>query len=119
MGGGAASMTTTATPPWEAKRNGETRMVEDLLRKHFEQADAYRYNSASIRVRVIDARFEKMPREKRDAMVEVFLDQLPAETQRDIVSLFTFAPSELNQTPTTFREFMLNTEFDNPSPSML
>ncbi|HEY7157179.1 MAG TPA: hypothetical protein VH575_24715 [Gemmataceae bacterium] len=112
-------MTTATTPPWEAKRTSETRMVEDLLRRHFQQADSYRYNSASIRVRVIDSRFEGMPREKRDAMVEQYLDQLPPETQRDIVTLFTFAPSELERMPKTFREYMLNTEFDDPSPSML
>lgn len=110
---------TTTTPSWEAKRTPETRMVEDLLRKHFEKADSYRYNSASIRVRVIDSRFEGMSREKRDAMVEQYLDTLPPETQRDIVTLFTFAPSELSRTPATFREFLLSTEFEDPSPSML
>ena len=109
----------TTTPPWEAKRTDETRVVEDLLGKHFERADSYRYNSASIRVRVIDSRFEGKPREERDAMVEKYLDQLPPEIQRDIVTLYTFAPSELKETPNTFREFMLNTEFDHPSPSML
>src|SRR5438477_9123794 len=109
MDGGTDIMTTT-TPPWEGKRTSETRMVEDLLRQHFQQADSYRYNSASIRVRVIDPRFEGMPREKRDAMVEQYLDKLPPETQRDIVTLFTFAPSELARTPMTFREYMLNTE---------
>ena len=112
-------MTTATAQPWEAKRTDETRMVENLLRQHFEQADAYRYNSASIRVRVIDSRFEKMSREQRDGMVEPVLDQLPPETQRDIVTLFTFAPSELTQTPKTFRELMQNTEFVDPSPSML
>jgi hypothetical protein len=116
-------MTTTATPAWEAKRTPETRGVEELLRKYFEQADSYRYNSASIRVRVIDARFEGMPREKRDTMVEPYLDQLAPETQRDIVALYTFAPSELVQTPTNlrehFREHLLNTEFHDPSSSML
>lgn len=112
-------MTTATTLPWEAKRTAETRMVEDLLRRHFKQADAYRYNSASIRVRVIDPHFEGMPREKRDALVEPYLDELPPETQRDIVTLFTFAPSDLQRTPTTFKEYMLNTEFDDPSPSML
>jgi hypothetical protein len=35
------------------------------------------------------------------------------------VTLFTFAPSELERRPKTFREYMLNTEFDDPSPSML
>jgi stress-induced morphogen len=112
-------MTELTTPTWEAKRTPETRMVEDILRRHFEQAHSYRYNSASIRVRVIDSRFEGIPREQRDAMVEQYLDTLPQETQRDIVTLFTFAPSELSQTPATFREFLLNSEFDHPSPSML
>jgi stress-induced morphogen len=112
-------MTTATTPQWEAKRTAETRMVEDRLKPHFERVDSYRYNSASIRVRVIDSRFEGMSREKRDAMVEEQLDQLPPETQRDIVTLFTFAPSELTRTATNFREFMQNTEFEDPSPSML
>jgi stress-induced morphogen len=112
-------MTTATTPSWEAKRTPETRMVEDLLRQHFQQADAYRYNSASIRVRVVDPRFERKSREQRDAMVEPYLDTLPPETQRDIVTLFTFAPSELEPPPKGFRESMLNAEFADPSPSVL
>ena len=113
-------MTKTIAPLWEAKRTDETRAVEEALKKAgFEQVDAYRYNPASIRVRVIDKRFDGMPREKRDELVEPHLDKLPERTQADIVTLYTFAPSELQQTPKTFREFMLNTEFDNPSPSML
>lgn len=113
-------MTQTAAPAWHAKRTDETNMVEETVRKAgFERADAYRYNSASIRVRVIDKQFEGMPRDQRDAMVEGVLDKLPEETQRDIVTLFTFAPSELHQAPKTLREFMLNAEFEDPSPSML
>jgi len=112
-------MTMATTPAWETKRTSETRKIEDLLKSHFQQADSYRYNSASIRVRVIDPQFEGMPREKRDAMVEPYLDQLPAETQRDIVTLITFAPADLERPPTTFREYMLNAEFENPRPSML
>ena len=113
-------MTNTTAPAWQAKRTDETRQVEETLKRAgFDQVDAYRYNSASIRVRVIDPRFEGMPREKRDGMVEPHLEQLPERTQADIVTLFTFAPSELQQTPKTLREFMLNTEFDDPSPSML
>lgn len=110
---------TTSTTPWEAKRTSETRMVEDLLRDHFERVDCYRYNSASIRIRVVDSRFEGLSREQRDTMVEEYLDTLPPETQRDIVSLFTFAPSELDRSPTKYREFLLNAEFDDPSPSVL
>ena len=110
---------TTATTSWETKRTAETRSVEELLQKHFARADSYRYNSASIRVRVIDPRFEGLSRESRDTMVEQYLDTLPEETQRDIVTLFTFAPSELTQTPATFREFLLSSEFENPSQSTL
>jgi hypothetical protein len=113
-------MTHTTARTWEAKRTDETQMVERVLREAgFETADAYRYNSASIRVRVIDQRFEGMPTEKRDAMVESYLERLPERTQADIMNLFTFAPSELQQTPKTLREFFKNTEFEDPSPSML
>ena len=111
-------MTTATMPAWEARRTAETRMVENSLAPHFERVDSYRYNSASIRLRVIDSRFEGMSREHRDGMVEPYLDQLPPETQRDIVTLFTFAPSELTRTPKTFREHMLNSEFDDPSQSV-
>ena len=44
-------MTTSTTGAWESKRTQETRNIEDLLKKSFEQADSYRYNSASIRIR--------------------------------------------------------------------
>lgn len=108
-------------PVWEAKRTEESRMVEDTLRRvgRFAQADAYRYNSASIRVRVIDPRFEGMSLEARDALVEPILDQLPEETQADIMSLLTFAPSETVQSRKTARQFALNVEFEEPSPSIL
>jgi hypothetical protein len=113
-------MTHTVAPHWEAKRTDETRLVEDTLRKAgFEKADAYRYNPASIRVRVIDSRFEGLSPEERDAIVEPHLEQLPERTQADIMNLFTFAPSELQPPPKSFREFMKNAEFDDPSPSMI
>jgi hypothetical protein len=113
-------MTVTATRTWESKRTPETREVERILKEAgFETVDAYRYNSASIRVRVIDRRFDGLPIEDRDAMVESFLESLPERTQADMVNLFTFAPLELQQTPKTLREFLMNTEFEDPSPSML
>ncbi|MGB7157471.1 MAG: hypothetical protein WBD40_05360 [Tepidisphaeraceae bacterium] len=113
-------MTNTAAPDWQAKRTMETRRVEDALRNAgFDSVDAYRYNSASIRVRVIDPRFEGLGPADRDALVEPVLEQLEERTQADIVNLFTFAPSELRQTPKTHKQFLLNMEFENPSPSML
>jgi hypothetical protein len=113
-------MINTSAHPWETKRTDETRQVEEVLRKAgFARVDAYRYNAASIRLRVIDPRFEGLAHEKRDAMVDPHLEQLPERTQADIMTLFTFAPSELQHTPKTSREFLLNTEFEEPSPSML
>ena len=113
-------MIQTDSSLWEAKRTDETRHVEETLRKAgFDQVDAYRYNSASIRVRVIDPRFEGLKDEARDAMVEPILEELPEQTQVDIIELYTFAPSELLPSPRIRKEFMLNAEFDDPSPSML
>ena len=113
-------MTTKQVSNWEGKRTDESRMVEDKLHEAgLERVDAYRYNSASLRVRVIDKRFESTPRDERDSIVEPFIDKLPSSTQADIVTLVLLAPSELEQPSETFREYMLNTEFENPSPSML
>lgn len=97
--------------PCEAKRTEETRLVEDVLKKSgFEEVAAYRYNSASIRVRVIDSRFEGLSIETRDAMVEPHLETLPERTQADIMNLLTFAPSELQQTPRALRTLLMNTD---------
>lgn len=111
---------TVSTTKWESKRTDESRMVEaELLKAGFQRVDAYRYNSASLRVRIVDKRFEGIDREKRDSMVEPNIEKLSPNTQSDIVNLVLITPSELDATSDTFREFMLNTEFDNPSPSML
>jgi hypothetical protein len=113
-------MTIASACHWEANCTDETRQVEAVLqRAGFEQVNAYRYNSASIRVRVIDSRFEGLPPEARDAQVEPYLEQLPERTQADIMNLFTFAPKELEESPKTSRQFLLNAEFEDPSPSIL
>jgi hypothetical protein len=52
-------------------------------------------------------------------MVEPHLEQLPEQTQADIINLFTFAPSEVMDAQRTFKEVLLRTEFEDPSPSML
>src|SRR5438874_8909455 len=112
-------MTTVITPPWHAMRTDETRHIEELLRKQgFAKVDAYRYNPAAIRVRVIDPRFEGQSIEQRDAMVEPILAQLPERTQADIITLLTFTESEVAQGP-KFKGYGLNVEFDDPSPSIL
>jgi hypothetical protein len=113
-------MTRIATRPWESKRTAETRSVEDALRKAgFAQVDAYRYNVATIRVRVVDPRFEGLTADERDDLVEPHLERLPEETQSEITTLLTFAPSELRKGPKSLRESFLNKEFEEPSPSIL
>src|ERR1700722_3241232 len=101
---------------WEAMRTDESRQVEDLLRKEFPKTDAYRYNSASISVRVVDPRFESLSMEERDSMVEPLLKQLPEELQADIMNLLTLSPGE---TAKFSRKSLVNEEFEDPSPSML
>ena len=110
-------MSQATTARWEAMRTPQTRHVEEVLRKVFPNTDAYRYNSASIRVRVIDPQFEGKTTEERDSMVEPLLKQLPEETQADIINLLTLSPSEM--TSTIHRKSLLNAEFDDPSRSML
>jgi len=109
-------MSQRTMPRWKSKRTAETRKVEELLRTRFPGADAYRYNSASIRVRIIDPRFEGLSPEQRDALVEPLLDQLPENTQADIINLLTLSPSEV--AGSTSRS-LPNIEFEDPSPSML
>lgn len=104
---------------WKGKQSEETRGVEEALRKVFRQADAYRYNSASIRVRVVDPRFEGKSEAERDAMVERVLHTLPEQTQADIINLFTFSPGEIESPDVSFRKYSLNAEFENPSKSDL
>ena len=59
-----------------------------------------------------------MSGEERDALVEPHLATLPEQTQADIISLFTFAPSELRP-KSRKRQALMNAEFEDPSPSML
>jgi hypothetical protein len=106
-------MTNETVPRWKAMQTDETRKVEAVLNNAgFQQVDAYRYNSASIRVRLIDPQFEGLSPEERDGIVEPHLHELDERTQADIMNLFTFAPSELLQS-------LLNAEFEDPSPSLL
>ncbi len=113
-------MTTEQKANWERMRTDESRMVETKLREAgFSRVDSYRYNSASLRVRIIDARFDNMDREERDSIAEPFIERLPENTQSDIVNLVLLSPGEFENPSESFREYMLNTEFENPSPSML
>lgn len=112
-------MSKATQPRWLGMRTDETRQVEASLANKFQQVDAYRYNSASIRVRVIDPRFKGKDVSKRGAMVEKHLKELPERTQADILSLLTVTPEEIAGPEKTTREWLLNLEFEEPSESTL
>lgn len=90
----------------------ETQTVEDVIRKRFPNVRAYRYNSASIRVRIIDDRFANTSKTERERMVNPILAELPEEIQSDITILLLLAPQETSTS-------MMNLEFEHPTPSRL
>jgi hypothetical protein len=104
----------TLAPQWKLMQTDETRGVETRLREHFDEVDAYRYNSASIRVRVIDERFRGLTFEQRDDLVEPVLDELAPDTQAEIMTLVLLAPGE--DSPSAQ---IMNLEFEHPSRSLL
>jgi stress-induced morphogen len=109
-------MSSKTKPRWEKMRDRDSRQVESVLRNDFPKTDAYRYNSASIRIRVVDDRFKGKSSEKRDAMVERLLETLPERLQADIVNLLTLYPGEIDDSLTAR---LANEEFDDPTPSRL
>lgn|SRR5262245_17524395 len=106
------------TATWESRRTDETRMIEEELRKHFPNSPrefppaAYRYNPASIRVRLVDPAFRGKSRSEREDMVYPVLQTLSESTQDDITILLLLTPEEVSDT-------LMSVEFDRPSRSRL
>ncbi|MDB5327491.1 MAG: hypothetical protein JWM57_3060 [Phycisphaerales bacterium] len=77
------------------------------------EATLYRHNPASIRLRVIDRRFEGMTKSRRHADVWDYLAaRVPEDTLADVSLVLTVAPAELG---VSFANF----EFESPVPSQL
>jgi stress-induced morphogen len=93
----------------------ETVEAEQKLGAHFAKVDAYRFNSVSLRIRIIDEKFRGLSKVDRAEMVEPILDQLPESIQQDIVFLLLMAPGEESE----FSYSLMNHEFDNPRRSQL
>src|SRR5436309_7218781 len=76
-------------------------------------ASLYRHNSASIRVRIVDDRFDGLSRAARHDQVWKFIaDRLNDDDIQEISVLLLLSPKEQQ---TTF----MNSEFDDPVPSTL
>src|SRR5256885_1518923 len=98
------------------KTSAQTRRIEAILREAFPGArvQAYRYNAAAIRVRVVDARFDGLDRVQREELVLPYIHQLPDSIQTDITMLVLITPKEQ-----TTGKSMVNVEFEHPSPTSL
>ncbi len=99
--------------------HGPDKQVLTVLGKAFSNAkvEAYRYNSASLRVRVVSEQFIGKSRVEREAIVQPLIEKLPDEIQTDIVMLLLLTPDE--HARRTERLDLLDIEFDDPSRSNL
>ena len=98
------------------QKTTETREIEKLLKEHFDGVEAYRYNPASIRVRVIDARFAGKSVADREQAVMPLVMTLGKRTREDILMLLMLAPDEVGRAS---QQALANQEFESPSASRL
>jgi stress-induced morphogen len=76
------------------------------------EIEVYRYNSASVRIRIIDPDFQGYNRIAREQLVWPMLSKLSDDAQAEITLLVLLTPKE------TANSFA-NHEFENPMPSRL
>ena len=100
-------------------KDAYVRQILEALRREYlpihpqARIDAYRYNPASIRVRIIDPCFEGRPITQRDDEVRQLLRRnLPEDVRADINLLLLLAPGETKKSPA-------NLEFEDPIPAEL
>ncbi len=74
--------------------------------------DVRRYNSVSVRVRIIDPDFAGYTQTARDTLVWAFLDTLPEDVLAEISLLVLLTPQEA-------RTSLMNREFEDPMPTLL
>jgi stress-induced morphogen len=99
------------------KGDSFTDQVVDALESYESQhpgaeIEAYRRNSVSIRVRIVDPDFSGISRAERHEIVWRFLEKLPEEVQSQVSLLLLLTPEETKSS-------IANSEFENPIPSSL
>jgi len=77
----------------------------------FRKVDAYRYNSASIRVRVVSKKFAELENWQRHDLADKIILTLPEEIQRDMIFTVLVTPDEV-------ADSTKNEEFEHPSPPL-
>ena len=98
--------------------DGVTVALRDALQEYESaypgsEASLYRQNNASVRLRIVDRRFEGMTKSRRHSHVWDFLaDRVSEEALSDISLLLAIAPAELGMS-------FANFEFEGSSSSQL
>ena len=76
------------------------------------EIEAYRHNSVSVRIRIIDTDFEGKDYVLREDEIWPLLKPLPDETVAELSLLLLFTPEEAKKS-------FANAEFDDPIPSRI
>lgn len=76
------------------------------------QIEVYRYNSASIRIRIIDPGFAGINWIDREEIINPILDALPEDIQAEITVLLLITPKERKSS-------FMSMEFDDRTRSLL
>ena len=96
----------------------KTKEIEDKLRAEFlpehprAKISVYRYNSWSIRIRIIDSHFEGKTIAERERDVLPIIRDMSDYAQDRITMLLLITPEESNRS-------LLSLEFDDPKPSSI
>ena len=90
------------------EHDSQTRLVEMTLSPRFPSVESYRSTFGTVRVRIIDERFQNRNRVQREKMVLPLIRGLPEDIQTEIVTLLLLAPGEEDGS-------MMNLEFDRPA----
>jgi hypothetical protein len=76
------------------------------------EIEAYRQNSVSVRIRIVNPKFAGRSRAQREEELWTFLNKLPEEATAEISLLLLLTPDEAKKS-------FANVEFDNPIPSRI
>jgi hypothetical protein len=101
-----------------AKKSGDpyVQQLRKILREKYgkihprARIDVKRYNSVSVRVRIIDPDFEGKRMAERDAEIWDVLKQLPEDIYGEVSLILPFTPQESKTSH-------MNEEFEHPTPS--
>lgn len=87
------------------------KVLEDYESKHPNaEIEAYRHNSVSVRVRIINPDFKGKDRGEREDEIWPLVEKLPEQTVSELSLLLLFTPQEAKKS-------FANAEFDDPIPS--